>query len=49
MTQKEIIDFAIYISSCALNKLKFTGSSYTWWNGRIEEDCVFKRLDRVLE
>ncbi|XP_049356312.1 uncharacterized protein LOC125820932 [Solanum verrucosum] len=30
------------------NELKFTGSCYTWWNGRIEEDCIFKRLDRVF-
>ncbi|KAF3662671.1 plasmodesmata callose-binding protein 3 [Capsicum annuum] len=24
------------------------GSTFTWWNGRIEEDCIFKRLDRVF-
>ncbi|XP_075100741.1 uncharacterized protein LOC107770100 [Nicotiana tabacum] len=24
------------------------GSIFTWWNGRAEEDCIFKRLDRCL-
>lgn len=28
--------------------LKTTGSRYTWWNGRTEGECIFKRLDRVL-
>ncbi|XP_019241932.1 PREDICTED: uncharacterized protein LOC109221967, partial [Nicotiana attenuata] len=28
--------------------LGFKGSIYTWWNGRSEEDCIFKRLDRCL-
>lgn len=32
----------------ALSELKFTGSKYTWWNRRINNACVFKRLDRVL-
>ncbi|XP_059290122.1 uncharacterized protein LOC132043675 [Lycium ferocissimum] len=24
------------------------GSKFTWWNGRTEEECIFKRLDRIL-
>lgn len=44
----ETIDFSQCISSCALNELNFTGSSYTWWNGRIEAECIFKRVDRVF-
>ncbi|XP_019257601.1 PREDICTED: uncharacterized protein LOC109235804 [Nicotiana attenuata] len=24
------------------------GRIFTWWNGRAEEDCIFKRLDRCL-
>ncbi|KAH0698683.1 hypothetical protein KY284_012898 [Solanum tuberosum] len=47
-TQNETIDFIRCINTCALNELKFIGSCYTWWNGRIEEDCNFKRLDRVF-
>ncbi|XP_075076678.1 uncharacterized protein LOC142163304 [Nicotiana tabacum] len=27
---------------------KFGGSIFTWWNGRVEEDCIFERLDRCL-
>lgn len=42
VTQQEIEDFTGYESSCALNKLRFTESSYTWWNSRIEI------LDRVF-
>lgn len=48
VTQEETIDFMSCISKCALNKLKFIGSNYTWWNGRIEEEYIFKRLDRVF-
>ncbi|KAK6803136.1 hypothetical protein RDI58_000920 [Solanum bulbocastanum] len=48
VTQNETMDFAQFISSCALTKLKFTGSKFTWWNGRIKEDCIFKQFDRVL-
>ncbi|WMV59326.1 hypothetical protein MTR67_052711 [Solanum verrucosum] len=48
VSQQEIVDFAHCISACSLNELKFVRSCYTWWNGRIENDCIFKRLDRVL-
>ncbi|XP_015158226.1 uncharacterized protein [Solanum tuberosum] len=47
-TQQEATDFALCISSCGLTEVKFSGSKYTWWNGRIEEACIFKRLDRIL-
>jgi len=42
------MDFSLFISNCALSKVRFVGSKYTWWNGRIEEKCIFKRLDRIL-
>ncbi|XP_075084879.1 uncharacterized protein LOC142168117 [Nicotiana tabacum] len=44
----EIDDFRHYINSCNLFDLGFKGSIFTWWNGRAEEDCIFKRLDRCL-
>lgn len=28
--------------------MEFTGSIYTWWNGRSDDACIFKRLDRCL-
>ncbi|XP_070034714.1 uncharacterized protein [Nicotiana tomentosiformis] len=28
--------------------LGFKGSIFTWWNGRADEDFIFKRLDRCL-
>lgn len=46
--QQEVIDFAFFINNYSLSKVKFLGSSFTWWNGRIERDCIFKRLDRIL-
>lgn len=46
--QQEVVDFALFISSWSLMDLTFNGSIFTWWNGRIEEECIFKRLDRVL-
>ncbi|KAH0679394.1 hypothetical protein KY284_020479 [Solanum tuberosum] len=47
-THNEAMDFAAFISSCALSEMHFSGSKYTWWNGRIEKACIFKRLDRIL-
>ncbi|KAH0635528.1 hypothetical protein KY289_035443 [Solanum tuberosum] len=46
--QSEAIDFAQCINNCGLVELKYSGSNFTWWNGRIEEHCIFKRLDRVM-
>ncbi|XP_075103192.1 uncharacterized protein LOC142177960 [Nicotiana tabacum] len=36
------------MNTCDLFDLGFKGSIYTWWNGRAEEDCIFKRLDRCM-
>lgn len=47
--QQEIADFSASINACALYELKFLGSFYTWWSGRIENDFLFNRLDKVLE
>ncbi|XP_049386883.1 uncharacterized protein LOC125851138, partial [Solanum stenotomum] len=47
-TQQEAMDFAQCISSCALLEVPFTGTRYTWWNGRIEDDYILKRLDKIL-
>ncbi|KAH0661803.1 hypothetical protein KY284_026734 [Solanum tuberosum] len=47
-TLNEAIDFASFISSNALSEVPFSGSKYTWWNGQIEEACIFKRWDRIL-
>lgn len=47
-TQQKAMDFAQCMNSCALNKILFTGSKYTWWNERINDECIFKRLDRVF-
>ncbi|XP_016452661.2 uncharacterized protein LOC107777184 [Nicotiana tabacum] len=44
----EIDDFRCCINTCNLFDLGFKGSIFTWWNGRAEEDCIFKRLDRCL-
>jgi len=44
----EASDFAHCVNNSALMELPTTRSKFTWWNGRIEEGCIFKRLDRVL-
>lgn len=48
VTGKEMSEFVQYINSCSLFEIMFKSSSYTWWNGGIEEECIFKRLDRVF-
>ncbi|XP_070010247.1 uncharacterized protein [Nicotiana sylvestris] len=44
----EIDDFRHCVNTCNLFDLGFKDSIFTWWNGRAEEDCIFKRLDRCL-
>ncbi|KAH0705834.1 hypothetical protein KY285_010364 [Solanum tuberosum] len=45
---QEYEDFAFCVNSCDLFDLHFSGSPFTWWNGRTDERCIFKRLDRVV-
>lgn len=45
---QETEDFAFCINSHELEKVRFKGSPYTWWNGRAGEDGIFKRLDRIV-
>ncbi|XP_019256500.1 PREDICTED: uncharacterized protein LOC109234915 [Nicotiana attenuata] len=42
----EVNDFRHCVNTCNLTDLGFKGSIFTWWNGRAEDDCIFKRLDR---
>ncbi|XP_016465580.1 uncharacterized protein LOC107788409 [Nicotiana tabacum] len=44
----EVYDFRHCINTCNLTDLGFKGSIFTWWNGRSEEECIFKRLDRCF-
>lgn len=44
VTQQGTTNFSQCITSCALNKLRFTGSVFTWWKERIQDGCIFKRL-----
>ncbi|XP_070004894.1 uncharacterized protein [Nicotiana sylvestris] len=44
----EIDDFRHCITTCNLFDLGLKGSISTWWNGRSEENCIFKRRDRCL-
>ena len=47
-THNEALEFASCLNACELTEVGTSGSKYTWWNGRIEEDCIFKRLDSIL-
>lgn len=42
------MDFAQCMSVCALTEVSFIGSKYTWGNGRINKECIFKWLDRLF-
>ncbi|XP_075096320.1 uncharacterized protein LOC142174426 [Nicotiana tabacum] len=44
----EVFDFRHCVNTCNLFDLGFKGSIYTLWNGQGEDDCIFKRLDRIL-
>lgn len=41
-SQNKVVDFGQFISKCALSELRFVGSSYIWWNERINEDYIMK-------
>ncbi|WMV32127.1 hypothetical protein MTR67_025512 [Solanum verrucosum] len=41
-------DLGNCISSSDLTEVQFKGSPFTWWNGRVGNDCIFEKLDRVL-
>ncbi|KAH0664940.1 hypothetical protein KY285_026146 [Solanum tuberosum] len=48
VSEGETRDFNHCINVCNLEDQGFKGSKYTWWNGRTDGECIFKRLDRVL-
>ncbi|KAG5576094.1 hypothetical protein H5410_056228 [Solanum commersonii] len=45
---QELEEFANCLTNCGLLDRGYIGSTYTWWNGRTDGACIFKRLDRVL-
>nr|XP_016459868.1 PREDICTED: uncharacterized protein LOC107783415 [Nicotiana tabacum] len=40
--------FAFCVNSCGLFYQGYKGSPFTWWNGRSNAECIFKRLDRIF-
>lgn len=48
VTINETQEFNQCISMCNMEEPQYKGSKYTWWNGRTDEGCIFKRLDRIL-
>ncbi|XP_075091528.1 uncharacterized protein LOC142171734 [Nicotiana tabacum] len=40
--------FAFCVNFCGLFDQIFKGSPFTWWNGRTNDKCIFKRLDRIM-
>ncbi|KAF3646704.1 hypothetical protein FXO38_19027 [Capsicum annuum] len=47
-TVAETEDIRKSISGCNVEDPEFKESKYTWWNGRTDEECIFKRLDKIL-
>ncbi|XP_060177821.1 uncharacterized protein LOC132607756 [Lycium barbarum] len=45
---QEYEDFAFCINSCKLAEISFKGNPFTWLNGKADQECIFKRLDRIL-
>lgn len=48
MVYADVKDFQNYVELCDLSQVQYKGSPFTWWNGRVENDCIFERLDRIL-
>ncbi|KAG5620558.1 hypothetical protein H5410_005776 [Solanum commersonii] len=49
VTAADIKDFRNYIESSDLSQISFKGCLFTWRNGRAGDDCIFERLDRILQ
>ncbi|XP_075099054.1 uncharacterized protein LOC142175943 [Nicotiana tabacum] len=41
----EYEDFTFCVNSCDMG---YKGSPFTWWNGRPNSECIFKRLDKFF-
>ncbi|XP_070055567.1 uncharacterized protein [Nicotiana tomentosiformis] len=41
-------DFVFCVNSCGLFEQGYKGIPFTWWNGRSNVECIFKRLDRIF-
>lgn len=41
VTYNEVIDLSQCVNNYILIDLKYVGSDYTWWNGRVEEEFIF--------
>ncbi|XP_070056126.1 uncharacterized protein [Nicotiana tomentosiformis] len=44
----EYEDLAACINSFGLFDQDYKGIPYTWWNGRPNSECIFKRLDKIF-
>nr|XP_016470769.1 PREDICTED: uncharacterized protein LOC107793013 [Nicotiana tabacum] len=44
----EYEDFVFCVNSCRLFDLGYKGIPFTWWNGKPNSECIFKRLDRIF-
>lgn len=44
MTSNELM----ILLSCDLLDINLKRSPFTWWNGKMDSDCIFKRLDKIL-
>lgn len=41
ITEEDADDFRSCIESCDLSQIQFKGSSFTWWNGKFGDYCIF--------
>lgn len=48
VTVAETEDFNHCISMWNLEECVYQGNKYTWWNVRTDEECIFKRLNKVM-
>ncbi|KAH0757835.1 hypothetical protein KY290_021328 [Solanum tuberosum] len=48
VTPNEVEDFAFCVNYCDLLDINFKGSPFTWWIGRADSECIFKKLDKIL-
>lgn len=48
VTNVKVEDFRTMIDSCELYEVQYKKSLFTWWNGRMDSDCIFENLDSIL-
>lgn len=44
----EFEDFSFFLNSDELFDFNFKGNPFIWWNDRVDDQCIFKKLEKMV-